>query len=371
MNPVSRHIQPPTPNSRFIPSGTTISPRLDHILAFLSPDNDVLWDAVRSELVSMIANNLDIEERSALLHVAKVIVARLTDNYFSFHCNPQTREWDGVIHQSEVRLNLPQQEIVKLLFLPLVEALLEFIAQANSEPDSPASRIKLNGNPKDMFEFFIEQKVIEGKNGIWLTWLDKNAGPETETKGLIFLATPDKFNSPVDLWDEPSCDEVPALRDAQTSALIEENQPVAVQVPSDRLTRSESTGIVQSIPFAELYSPEPKPERHPLLYVMAEFEADRLKLFNLVLNKVLLNKKAQENEIKALLDKTPELIHAKTKTGNKSLLHIAAGNGHESIVLLLLERGHETNPVNDLGETPYQHATTPSIKQLLAARHKK
>lgn len=88
------------------------------------------------------------------------------------------------------------------------------------------------------------------------------------------------------------------------------------------------------------------------------YEDERVSLFNAVLA-------GDEPSVSALLGKTPELIHEKTKTGGNSLLHIAARHGHESICLLLLEKGHKTNPVNERGRTPYQGAKSDEIRQLL------
>ncbi|MCD6027664.1 MAG: Ankyrin repeat (3 copies) [Solimicrobium sp.] len=89
----------------------------------------------------------------------------------------------------------------------------------------------------------------------------------------------------------------------------------------------------------------------------------RLTLFKAVLN-------GNEQEAKNVLDTFPDLIHAKTKTGNKSLLHIASANGHESICRLLLEKGHESNPVSDSGKTPYSCTNNKTIRFLLAQHHK-
>lgn len=73
--------------------------------------------------------------------------------------------------------------------------------------------------------------------------------------------------------------------------------------------------------------------------------------------------------VHSLLESNADLMNAKTTSKGMSLLHVAAQNGHHELCDQLLELGHETNPVDFDGKTPYQRASSRSVKSLLVTRH--
>ena len=78
----------------------------------------------------------------------------------------------------------------------------------------------------------------------------------------------------------------------------------------------------------------------------------------------------ETQKILNLLNQNPDLIHARTKSRDSSLLHISAERAHEEICDLLLQKGHITNPVDNDGLTPYQRTTSKIIKNKLVIAHK-
>jgi len=79
----------------------------------------------------------------------------------------------------------------------------------------------------------------------------------------------------------------------------------------------------------------------------------------------------KKDEVEQLLLQTPSLIQAQSKTAGQSLLHVAVQTGNTELCKFLLDSGHETAPTDKRGETPYQIAKKPCIKNLIACAHTK
>jgi len=292
-----------------------------------------LCAAFHYELVSLISNNGfqgDPNDADVLKHFGIQLAIAFTLD----QCADNELKVVQGNNRVKVYLELEQQKTFILLFPRLVEAQLKFNAQLKSEPDNQKIRIKLNGNLNSEYDFFVEKRVSDGKKQIWLTYLKKSENPEKKTQKLMFLATPDQFDKPIDSGDELFCGE-PVLPYA-------EQGPELPQVAVPETVKSKVL-ILPSPPFSE---------------------ENRRALCSAVFNK-------DEKKVRTLLDQMPDLINAqpKTEAGN-SLLHIAALNNDKSMCQLLFDKGHETNLVNEKGETPYQLAKQKATRQLLVARHK-
>lgn len=213
---------------------------------------DALCDVFHYELVSLISCNAflaNVPATSAHFQLGFAIECVLEQ------CSANVLCVGKGIHEVEVHLEPWQQETFNLLFPWLVEATIEFNAQSENEPNNPTLRIKLNGNLNDSYDLFVEKVVIDGKNEIWLTCLNKNADPETETKMLMFLARPEQFDEPVDSDEVVFCDE-PIYFHVQTSLLTTGDQPIAetsrsVQIPQPPLHESVPT-VKSNLSFIDL-----------------------------------------------------------------------------------------------------------------------